>query len=151
MQIIPLKYFSFYFFIRSDGAKLVFYMFDDKIGSVVYFILTYVAITTRLSVCLMASLQASLFCALPLQLVTPSEVRGSSTWSFQRIRGHRRASNNCLGGASSSIRTTWPSQRMDINTLICCLDRAPFGKLLHFVQNVHSIFIQNLNLKIASS
>ena len=35
--------------------------------------------------------------------------------------------------------------------IICCLDRAPFGKLLHFTQNVHSIFIQNLNLKIASS
>ena len=35
--------------------------------------------------------------------------------------------------------------------LICCLDRALFGKLLNFVQNVHSISIQNLNLKIASS
>ena len=32
------------------------------------------------------------------------------------------------------------------NRVICCLDRAPFGKLLHFVQNVYSIFIQNLNL-----
>ena len=37
------------------------------------------------------------------------------------------------------------------SNVICCLDRAPFGKLLHFVQNLHSIFIQNLNLKIASS
>ena len=53
----------------------------------------------------------------------------------------------------ASHRIIWPNiiSKAALLNLICCLDRAPFGKLLHFVQNVHSIFIQNLNLKIASS
>ena len=50
--------------------------------------------------------------------VTSIHDRASSIWSFQRMQGRplRRlslitASNTRLSGASSSIRTTWPSQR----------------------------------------
>ena len=64
------------------------------------------------------------------------EVRRYSYNYMQRLANHSRA----LVLSEGTIRR-----------LICCLDRAPFGKLLHFVQSVHSIFIQNLNLKIATS
>ena len=57
--------------------------------------------------------------------------------------------------SDSSLKKTLKNAHLSASkikdSVICCLDRAPFGKMFHFVQNVHSIFIQNLNLNIASS
>ena len=87
------------------------------------------------------SFQAPLLLARLRQLVAPIVDRSSSIWSFQRIQGCplRRltqipASNTDLAGASSSIGTTWPSQRSHWILIRCTMSmslRSSYSSLLN--------------------
>ena len=57
---------------------------------------------------------------------------------------------NVLQHSCAAIKLLQHLLKAFIVSVICCLDRAPLGKWLHFVQNVHSIFIRNVNLIMPS-
>ena len=79
------------------------------------------------------SFQAPLLQSRVRQLVTPIDDRASPIWTFQRIYGRPLrqlpqipASNARLAGATSYIRTTWPSQG-SWWILICCITSKSLG------------------------